>query len=116
LDSVSPHEFHKIFDRTSMDVDLRGATSAVRIDNYLKIARQQSKDRAKQAKQVIGREWYGIKTHKIDNLLEHGFADRAIYEALRDRKGMINLTLNYGRREALERIRAQKRAQIRARL
>jgi hypothetical protein len=98
-----------------MDVDLKGAASATAIENRLKIARHQSKARAKDAKRRYARRFYGFKAEEFDKLIEHDFADRAIYEANRDRRGIIAQTLVYGRLEAEKRIKAQKRAAIRAR-
>lgn len=115
MDSISRPEFHAIFDRVSIDVDLKDATNALAIENRLKVVRHQSKTRAKAAKVELGRKFYGFKAEEFDKLIEHNFAGRTISEAARDRKGIIALTLFYGREEAKQRILAQKRAAIRAR-
>jgi hypothetical protein len=115
LDSISRPEYTGIFCRFSMDVDLKGATNAMAIENRLKVARAESKARAKAAKVTLGKQFYGFKAEQFDKLIEHDFAGRAIFEAMRDRKGIIALTLIYGRQEAKQRILAQKRAAIRAR-
>ena len=116
MDSVSRPEFHGIFDRVSMDVELKGAASAIAIENRLKIVRHQSKKRVKAAKRRFARRFYGFKAEEFDKLIEHDFADRAIYEANRDRRGIIAQTLLYGREKARKRVLAQKRAEIRGRL
>ena len=113
MDSVTRQEFHKIFDRVSMDVDLQGATNAVFIENRLKIVRHMSKTKAKDAKLALGRQFYGFKTEELDKLIEHDFAGRAIFEAHIDPHGIINLTLIHGRQMAQQRIMAQKRAALR---
>jgi len=113
MDSVSRPEFHRIFDRVSMDIDLQGATNAVSIENRLKVARHMSKTRAKAAKVTLGRQFYGFKAEELDKLIEHDFAGRAIFEAHREPKGIIALTLIHGRQMAQQRILAQKRAALR---
>lgn len=115
MDSLSRPEFHGIFDRVSMDVELEGATTAISIENRLKVERHYAKTRAKTAKRRYARRFYKFKAEELDRLLEHDFAGRAIYTANIDPKGIVAQTLLYGRGEARRRILAQKRAAIRAR-
>lgn len=96
-----------------MDVELKGATTGIAIENRLKIARHYAKIRAKTAKRAYARKFYGYKTEEIDKLVEHDFADRAIFEANIHPKGIIHQTLIYGREDARRRILAQRRAEIR---
>ena len=115
MDSLSRPEFSGIFNRVSMDIELKGATSSVGIENRLKIARHYSKTRAKVAKKAFMRKSYGFKAEELDKLIEHDFAGRAIYEANRDLKGKIAETLMYGREEALKRAKVRAKARIRRR-
>jgi len=114
MDSISRPEFAAIFDRVSTTVDLRGATSAARIGNYLKIVRQYSKDKAKESKWSWERKRHGYAAEEYDKLIEHDFAGRTIYEANRNPRGIIALTLKYGKREAEARMKAQARAKVRS--
>jgi hypothetical protein len=145
LDSVSRPEFHKIFERVSATVELKGATTAIEIEKRMKLSIWLAKKEAKsitmlnELKRTLRRElgrrasefdrqiWRlksgisramaaqrGRFADQTNKLLEHDFAGRAIYEANRNHKGKISLTLRYGRKEADKRILAQKRAEIRS--
>ena len=145
MDSVSRPEFHKIFDRISTDVDLKGATTAIAIENCMKLAvfmkkkeaesirligdlkrtlRRELGQKASEFDKQIWRLKSGInraiarqtryRAEQIDKLIEHDFAGRAIFEGNIAPKGIIANTLRYGRKEALRRILAQKRAAVRA--
>lgn len=144
MDSVSRPEFHKIFDRISTDVDLKGATTAIAIENRMKVAvfmkkkevesirliedlkrtlRRELGRKASEFDRQIWRLKSGInraiarqtryRAEQINKLMEHDFAGRAIFEGNRAPKGIIANTLRYGREEALKRILAQKRAEVR---
>jgi len=144
VDSVSRPEFHKIFDRISTDVDLKGATTAIAIENRMKLAvfmkkkevesirliedlkrtlRRELGRKASEFDKQIWRLKSGInrvmaaqrryRADQIDKLIEHDFAGRAIFEANRAPKGIIAMTLRYGKKEAKKRIIAQKRAEVR---
>jgi len=113
MDSISRPEFAGIFDRVTMDVDLKGCTSAIQIGNYLKIARHYAKTKSKESKWEFNRRAYGFKAEEFDKLLEYDFAGRVISEAQREPKGIVALTLIHGRQMAQQRILAQKRAALR---
>jgi hypothetical protein len=57
----------------------------------------------------------GQRTEWLDTLIEHDFAGRTIFEASRNPRGIIALTLIYGRQEAERRILAQRKAALRSR-
>lgn len=101
VDSISRPEFHGIFDRVSMDVELKGATTAVGIENRLRIARHYAKTKAKAAKKWFMRKSYGFRAEELDKLIEHDFAGRSIHEAIVWPIGKVADTLLYGREEAL---------------
>jgi hypothetical protein len=113
MDSLSSPEFHKIFNRVTEYIDLKGKFMVEEIEEELRKAREKclklrrkaetSQDRAKFKRSAIG---YG-------NLLEYGFSSRVVYEANVNPKGIVAMTLKYGKKVAKRRILAQKRAQIR---
>lgn len=115
MDSIPSYEFHKIFDCVSLELDLTGCTIGTAIDNKLKIARHQAKTKAKTAKTESAKRYWWFKAEELDKLLAHDFSGRAIFEANRNPRGIIALTLIYGRKTAREKIRAQKRAAVRPR-
>lgn len=115
MDSLQRYEFHAIFDRVTDTVDLEGCLSALGIENRLKAVRDWSKTKSKISKTKAGRLRFGGRAEWLDNLIEHDFAGRAIFEAGRDPHGIIRMTLKYGRQEARIRILAQKRAELRSR-
>jgi hypothetical protein len=117
LDSVPRSEFAGIFDRVTAVVELAGATNATRIENRMKIEIHRSQSISKDIKDLRLRrlrKHYWWKADQLDKLKEHDFAGRAIFEANRDPNGFIAKTLLYGREEAMRQIKAQKRAEIRA--
>ena len=96
-------------------MELAGCTNALAIEFALKEARDESKakfklNRVKARKAELGRqaEW-------LDTLIETDFAGRATFEARRDPRGPIALTLIYGKQEA-RRIIAERKARLRSRL
>jgi hypothetical protein len=115
MDSVTRYEFHKIFDRVSENIDLKGRTSALAIELKLKDVRDRSKAKFKIYKASAKRVEAGRRAEWLDTLIEHDFAGRTIFEAIRNPRGMIALTLKHGRQEARQRILAQRRAELRAR-
>ena len=114
MDSVSRFEFGKIFDRVSHEVELESATTALAINNRMKVEIHRDKNKAKQAKVRIVREYNAYSAEQLDKLQAHDFAGRAIWEANKEPKGIIAQTLLYGRTEARKRVLSQKRAQVRS--
>jgi hypothetical protein len=115
LDSISRPEFHEIFDRVSVNIDLAGCINALAIEHVLEEARDRSKDKFKIGRGKARRAEYGRQTEWLDTLIEHDFAGRATFEARLDPRGTIALTLIHGRQEA-QRIMAQRKASLRSRL
>ena len=119
VDSISRPEFHAIFDRVSKNIDLKRCTTAQAIEEELKDVRDKSKAKHKIAKaSEIARTRekavvFGKRAEWLDTLIEHDFAGRTIFEAYREPKGIIALTLIHGRQMARQRILAQKRAALR---
>jgi hypothetical protein len=115
LDSIPSYVFHQIFDRASHDVDLQGCRTAIQIENRLRTARHHAKKLAKTARNANRRKRWWYQAEQLDKLIEHNFAGRAIHETHRNPRGLVALTLLYGRKTARERIEAQKRARGRPR-
>lgn len=115
MDSISRYEFHEIFDRVSMYIDLTGCISALAIEQALVEARGRSKAKSKISRTDTARARHGRRAELLDNLIENDFAGRAVYEARANPTGSIALTLRYGRQEA-RRIIAQRRTAQRKRL
>lgn len=115
MDSVTRYEFHKIFDRVSAHINLKNCTSALAIELKLTDVRDRSKAKFKICKARAKRVEAGRRAEWLDTLIEHDFAGRTIFEASRNPRGIIALTLIHGRQEARQRILAQRRAELRAR-
>ena len=115
MDSVSRPEFGKIFERTSWQVDFGGATTALGINNRMKIEIHRAKNKVKQSKIGVIREFHGFSAEQLDKLIAHDFAGRTVFEANLAPKGIIAQTLLYGREEGKKKVLAQQRAQVRSR-
>jgi hypothetical protein len=115
MDTIQRYEFHAIFDRVSTNIDLKGCTSALAIEIALAEARDKSKVKFKTYRMKAKKVRFGRKAEWLDTLVEHDFAGRAIFEAHRNQRGLIALTLIHGRQKA-QRILAQRRAEYRSRL
>jgi hypothetical protein len=113
LDSLPLFEFLAIFVRLSSIIDLRGLFSEAQIENELNKAQERSLKMANKANTYQQRaKWKRIAV-SYRQLMENGFARRAIREAKRDPNGRIGMTLRFGHQEAKKRMLAQKRANIR---
>lgn len=113
MDSIPRYEFHKIFRRLSYDVNLKGAFTPEDIDERMERGRKNFKEYAKEATKKSVRRKLRKKAKAIEILQDKGFAEATIAEANRNRYGIVNLTLNYGRKRALEMKLAFERAKLR---
>lgn len=113
MDSIPSYEFHKIFDRISQTVNLKGKFSAEEIEEELVRVRNACKRMAERAETRERQVLYNSKKVAIDKLIEYGFAGRVIAEARADPEGKVALTLRYGYEEARKRLLAQARTKIR---
>lgn len=100
MDSISRYEYHEIFDRVSLDIDLKYCTNALAIEQALIEVRSRCKAKSKISRTKTGRARYGRRAEWLDTLIETDFAGRAIFEAHRKPHGIIATTLKYGRQEA----------------
>jgi len=115
MDSIPSYEFHKIFLRTSCDVDLKGAFTPEDIDERLDEAKEELRNGARKALDPTTRYALYKKARAIENLQDKGFAAKTTAEASENRYGIVNLTLHYGRKKAEEMKLAFERSRIRAR-
>lgn len=113
MDSIPSYEFHKIFRRVSYDVDLKGASTPDDIDRRLEKAQDNFREEAREARSESERKRLYGKARAIENLQSKGFAEATIKEALRNRYGIVNLTLRFGRKKAEEMKLALERARLR---
>jgi len=113
MDSVSSYEFHGIFDRVSIYIDLQGCVTAQAINEKLWKARETCKRKYLEAKNPFERTKYRNAVAGYVNLIRHGFANRVLEEAAIEPNGPIANTLLYGRAEAKRRRDAQRRSRMR---
>jgi hypothetical protein len=113
LDSLPLLEFLAIFVRLSSIIDLRGKFTEAQIENELYKARKRSLKMAKKANTYQQRAKWKRIAGGYRQIIDYGFARRAIREANRDPNGRIGMTLRFGHQEAKKRMLAQKRAKIR---
>jgi hypothetical protein len=113
MDNVSSYEFGKIFDRTTDYIDLEGKGTVSAIERALWRAREYCRRRYQRAETEAQRARFKAAKMAYDNLLQHGFARRAMREALREPEGFVALTLRFGKAEARRRLLAQSRTKAR---
>ena len=106
----------QIFDRVSVTVNLQGVRTPGQLRKLMMHRIVQEKIRAKRAKIKVIRDYMGYCAEQDAKLVDNGFPNIVINEANRHPKGLIYQTLLYGRDEAIRRIQAQKRAEVRAKL
>jgi len=115
MDSVPSYEFHKIFRRVSVNVNLKGAFTPEEIDEKLERAQKKFQIKAKRAATEAKKKRLYKKAKAIEILQDKNFSEKTIAEAISNRYGIVNLTLHYGREKAEEMKLAFERARIRRR-
>jgi hypothetical protein len=115
MDSVPRYEFYGIFGRLPKTFNIKSKCTEEEIEDELIKTRDKCLRKAKKAETSKDRAKFKRAAIHYNNLIEHGFAARVLYEARINPKGLIGMSLKYGIPEAKERILAQKRAQIRSR-
>lgn len=100
---MSDKEFHGLFRREANAVNMKGCNSPEDIRDRIKAKRDAYKERKKQLKER------GVYSKSLNRslwqqkkLLDHGFPDRAINEAIANPRGMEGLTFKYGAKKAEE--------------
>jgi hypothetical protein len=115
MDSISSYEFHAIFDRTTDHVDFRRNLSKDAIEESLNNAKNKCERLRNKATTFRQRRKLKRAAIQYQNLIEYGFPERCIQEAIDKPKGIVAMTLKYGKTEAKARILAQRKTQIRIR-
>jgi hypothetical protein len=115
LESIPHYEFHKIFRRTSYDVNLKGAFTPEDIDNRLEDAASRFREAARGTMIESERKKLLKKARATELLIANRFAERTIREAINNRYGFESLTLHYNRWKAEEMKQAFERARGRRR-
>lgn len=113
MDSIPRYEFHKIFQRVSCDVNLKGASTPEEIDRRLEKAARNFREMARETTYEIERMRLLKKAKSIEILKEKGFANATIREAVDNIYGLVGLTLRFDRRKADEMRQAFERARKR---
>jgi hypothetical protein len=100
MDFMSDKEFHPIFERTTRVVDLKGAGTPAEINERLhqKIGEVKSSLKKGRMKIPQARRWIS----RLRQLIFAGFGRRTIDEAIAKPRGVVALTLRYGRKKANE--------------
>ena len=89
MDYLPDHEFNEIFDRVSKKVDLRGANSPKEVNRRLK-------QKIKEYPPRLSSGWISF----LKRLMFAGFGRRTIDQAVADPRGLVSLTLRFGRQKA----------------
>jgi CO dehydrogenase/acetyl-CoA synthase alpha subunit len=116
VDSVSSPELAALFRRVSDYVNMKGATDALRIETRMRHVVELCKtavkiERASEKPRKSRIKTFGYRAEQLDKLIEAGFPDRVVVEALRYPRGFIARTLR-GIEQA-QRMSAQRRARQR---
>jgi len=106
-------EVEAVFTRVSSKIDVEGATDAAELESRLQFYVDINKTRAKIAKRKTTRIRDNYRAEQVDKLIEHGFPDRVINEAIKAPKGIIAQTLLYGKEEAKRRVLEYRKQRIR---
>lgn len=111
MDFVPDKEFHRIFDRVSKKVDLKGAGTPREINRRLnrKIKEDRYLPRRNQLALFLARS----RIPNLKRLVFAGFGRRTIDEAVANPRGKVALTLKYGREKAKDILLRRARRRIR---
>lgn len=115
MDSIPSYEFHKIFQRVSYDVNLKGVFTPQDIDDRLEKAAIKFREAARYTLEESERKRLFKKSRSIELLIARGFAEATIREAINNRYGFVSLTLHYNIEKAEEMRQAFERARRRRR-
>lgn len=110
MDFMPDKEFHRIFERASVEVEFRGAGTPAEINERLnqKIESYKSLARNKQMSPSTARR----RISNLKKLIFSGFGRRTIDEVIADPQGRIALTLRHGREKARDVLLARARGRI----
>ncbi|MGA3290659.1 MAG: hypothetical protein ABSD42_10520 [Candidatus Bathyarchaeia archaeon] len=111
---LSLAKFGELFETVSRIVPLRKAITAQRIESRMDQTIDELKNEARTHGVKAVRENAVYQAQHLNNVMESGFDERSISEAIKDPNGIINFTLNYGREEAQEKMRERVRSRVRS--
>ena len=111
MDFLPDKEFHRIFDRVSKIVDLKGARTPQEINRRLN-------RKIKEGRYLPGKNQLALfrgrsRIPNLKRLIFAGFGRRAIDEAVSKPRGKVALTLKYGRKKAKDILLARARRRTR---
>jgi len=111
VDFIPDKEFHKIFNRVSKKVDLKGADTPQEINRRLnrKIKEYSHSSGITPLAQFRARR----RISELENLMSAGFGRRTIDEAVANPREKVALTLKYGRKKARDILLARERRRLR---
>jgi hypothetical protein len=113
MDSISSYEFHAIFDRVTDKISLQGKFTPEDIAQQLNETKKKcERQRHRTAKPRL-RAKLRQEAIQYRNLIDYGFPERVITEAIVKPKGIIAMTLKYGKTNARQIILSRKKTQIR---
>ena len=98
MDFIPDKEFHKIFNRVSKKVDLKGAGTPQEINR--RVNRKIKELSYLSGKTPLAQFRANRQISHLRNLIAAGFARRTIDEAVAKPHGIVALTLKYGREKA----------------
>lgn len=110
MDFLPDKEFHKVFDRISRKINLKGAGTPSEINERLKHRIIEIRD--EYGHSPLGRLQAEGKVASLRGLIFSGFGRRAIDEAIANPTGEVALTLKHGRAYAKHAIENRKRKRI----
>lgn len=111
MDFMPDKEFHKLFDRISKIVNLAGARTPQEINRRLK--RKINEYRHLPRKDQIPSFFARSRMPDLKKLIFAGFGRRTIDEAIANPRGIVALTLKYGREKARQILRRLARRRLR---
>ena len=91
MDSLTDKEFHKLFDRTSQEVELKGAYTPDEVHRRLRRKRREYREEGDRKSQ-----------RNMEKLIASDFGQRVSSESLWDPNGFVGLTVQHGRKRARE--------------
>jgi hypothetical protein len=98
MDFLPDKEFHRVFDRISEKVDLRGAGTPAEINERLN--RKIEEYKYLYGTNPLAQLQAESRIAPLRTLIFAGFGRRTIIEAIADPHGKVALTLKYGRKKA----------------
>ena len=106
MDTVPDREFISIFERVSTDLSLKGCQTPEDVERKMKhrykeilrVARRVEREKTKRRLRRGARLWNNLLQRKRGSKMN--FPDRVIFEAYEHPKGIIALTLAYGKAKA----------------